>query len=63
MAGGRGSECGEEGLGFRCFYTIGEQLEPLDRRWTVRNGWTIWAEMDLVCITFFFFFFDFVALL
>ena len=38
---GRGSECGEEGLVFRCFYTIGERLEPLDRRWTVRNGWAI----------------------
>ena len=52
-ARGRGSEHGEEGLGFCCFYIMGEQLEPLDRRWTVKNSWAIWVEMGLVCITFF----------
>jgi len=52
-----------DGLGFCCFYTMGERLEPLDRGWTVKNSWAIWAEMGLLCITFFFFFFDFIALL
>ena len=32
-------------------------------RWTVKNSWAIWAEMGLLCITFFFFFFDFIVLL
>ena len=62
-ARGRGSERGEDGLGFCCFYTMGERLEPLDRGWTVKNSWAIWAEMGLLCITFFFFFFDFIVLL
>ena len=59
-ARGRGSERGEEGLGFCCFYIMGERLEPLDWRWTVKNSWAICVEMGLVCITFFF---DFIALL
>ena len=34
---GGGSEREEEGLGFCGFYTMGERLEPMDRRWTVKT--------------------------
>ena len=44
----------------RMFYTIGERSESLDWRWTVKNNWTIWTEMGLLCITFFLFYCTFV---